>query len=230
MMHSKMVDSESSSSESRIERLKRFWQAFREIAIVFSFITNFILVLLVLVLSIPALQTAFALKTGLLEPFINDLDQAFVGLGQASIDTTITINQPIPIQFDLPLNQPMPIQFDLPLQQSTDVILQQPVPLTALPAQFNLPGGGGVINGYVSLSLPAGMHLPVYLNMTVPVSQTIPVQMTVPVNQVVPIQMEVPIHINLGESGLNPVVDELRGAIRPVKEQVESLPDGIFLP
>jgi hypothetical protein len=74
------------------------------------------------------------------------------------------------------------------------------------------------------------MQLPIRLSMLVPVSQTIPVRMSVPVNQTIPIQMTVPVRIKLGESGLDPVVQELRGAIQPVKVQIESLPDGIPLP
>jgi hypothetical protein len=52
----------------------------------------------------------------------------------------------------------------------------------------------------------------------------------VPVNETIPIQMDVPVHIALGESGLNPVVNELRGALHPIQVQIESLPDGIELP
>jgi hypothetical protein len=209
-----------------MERLKRFWNAFKDIATIFSFVVNFVLVVLLLVVSIPALRTVFALKTGTVEPLLSDLDAAFVGLGEATIDTTIQIDESIPIQFDLPLDQPLPIDFPLPIEQPTVVVLAAPVPLN-LPARFNLPGGGGVINGSVSLSLPVGLHLPLHLNMTVPVSQTIPVRMNVPVNQTVPIQMAVPVHIKLGEAGLDPAVGELRAVFHPLREQIETLPDGI---
>ncbi len=208
-----------------MERLKRFWNAFKDTAIVFSFVVNFITVVLLLVMSIPALKLTFALKTGMVEPLLSDLDSAFVGLGAATIDTTIPINEPVPIQFNLPLDQPLLIDFQLPIEQDTVVVLQAPVPLN-LPAQFNLPGGGGAINGSVSLSLPTGTRLPVHLSMVVPVSQTIPVHMNVPVNQTVPIQMTVPVHIKLGESGLDPAVKDLRGVFSPLREQIEALPDG----
>jgi len=209
-----------------MERLKRFWNAFKDIAIIFSFVVNFVLVVSLLVVSIPALRTVFALKIGMVEPLLNDLDAAFVGLGEATVDITVQIDKSIPIQFDLPLDQQLPIDFQLPIEQDTAVVLNAPVPLS-LPAQFNLPAGGGVINGNVSLSLPVGLPLPVHLSMVVPVSQTIPVRMNVPVNQIIPIQMEVPVHIKLGEAGLDPAVEELRAVFRPLKEQIESLPDGI---
>ena len=208
-----------------MERLKRFWNAFKDIAIIFSFLVNFITVVSLLVISIPALQATFALKTGMVEPLLNDLDSAFVGLGEATIDTTVQINEPIPIKFDLPLDQPLPISFQLPIEQDTAVVLTARVPLN-LPAQFNLPGGGGVIKGSVSLALPAGTRLPIHLSMVVPVSQTIPVHMNVPVSETVPIQMVVPVHIKLGEAGLDPAVRDLRGVFRPLREQIESLPDG----
>jgi hypothetical protein len=214
---------------SNKQGLARFWDAFKNMAIVFSFVVNFVLVIVLLVLTLPGVRAAFALKSGLLQPMLHDLDAAFVGLGEATIDTTVNIDESIPIQFSLPLDKPLPIEFALPIDQSTNVVLEQAVPLN-VPATFRFPGGGGAINGYVSLSLPAGMGLPVRLNMVVPVSQTIPVRMDVPVDQMVPIQMEVPVHIKLGESGLDPVVGQLRASIWTVKTQVDNLPDGIALP
>jgi hypothetical protein len=107
------------------------------------------------------------------------------------------------------------------------VYLTESVPLNNLPAKFNLPGGGGVINGTVSLSLPQGMRLPIRLDMTVPVSTTIPVRMDVPVDETIPIQMQVPVHIELGKAGLDPAVQDLRGVFLPVNELVQGLPDGI---
>ncbi|MCX7680534.1 MAG: hypothetical protein N2508_00970 [Anaerolineae bacterium] len=209
--------------------MRQLWHRVREWAIVFSFIVNLVMVLALLVLSLPALQLIFALKNGLIEPMLVNLDTAFVGLGEATIHTTVQIDETIPIQFALPLDQPLPIEFQLPIEQDTVVTLNAPVPLN-VPAQFVLPGGGGAINGTVFLYLPAGMQLPVHLTMVVPVSQTIPVRMSVPVNQEIPVRMNVPVTLKLGEAGLAPVVSELRGAIRPVKEQMERLPDGIKLP
>jgi len=208
-----------------MERLKRFWGAFKDIAIVFSFVVNLVLVLTLLVMSLPALRAAFALKAGMVEPLLSDLDAAFVGLGEATIDTQVQIeDEPIHIKFDLPLDQPLGLDFDLPISQETVVMLTRPVPLNR-PATFTLYGSG-TIRGDVYLELPAGMQLPVRLDMVVPVSRTIPVRMNVPVDQTVPISMTVPVRMKLGEAGLDPAVENLRAVFRPLKEQIERLPDG----
>jgi hypothetical protein len=65
--------------------------------------------------------------------------------------------------------------------------------------------------------------------MLVPVSQTIAVRMDVPVNETVPIQMTVPVRMQLGEAGLDPAVEELRAVFRPLRIEVEKLPDGVEL-
>ena len=202
-------------------------EKFQNFAITFSFIVNAVTIFLLLVGSVPAAQTAFTLKADTVEPLLNDLDAAFVELGESEIVTDIQIDEQVNIAFDLPLDQPLPIDFPLPIQQDTAVMLTQRVPLYNLPATFVLPGGGGQINGTVSLALPAGMYLPIRLDMSVPVTSTIPVRMTVPVDQQVPIRMTVPVRINLGESGLQPAVDDLRRAIQPISATVQSLPDGI---
>jgi hypothetical protein len=207
--------------------LRRFWHAFKDIAVIFSFVVNFVLVVILLVISIPALRATLALKSGTVEPLLNDLDAAFVQLGESKIDTTIAIDQCTPISFTLPLSEPLDIDFTLDIQEHTAVVLQEPVPLNGLPARFNLPGGGGMINGSVSLSLPAGLRLPVWLDMSVPVRKTIPVRMEVPVDQQVNIVMDVPVQIHLGEAGLAPAVEELRAVFRPVRVQIERLPDGV---
>ncbi len=210
-----------------MERIKDIWPAFKNVAILFSFAVNAVLVAVVLLGSVPAVRGALAVKTDMVEPLLDDLDAAFVQLGESTIDTTIDIDQTTPISFTLPLSEPLPIDFVLAIEQDTDVVLQQDVPLNGLPARFTLPGGGGMINGAVSLALPAGMRLPVRLDMRVPVSQTIPVRMDVPVDQTVDIAMAVPVQIQLGEAGLDPAVEELRAVFRPLREQVDRLPDGI---
>jgi hypothetical protein len=212
-----------------MHHLKPVWEAFKDIAIVFSFALNFILVLTLLLIAVPAARLGLALKVGLVEPTLNNLDAAFVHLGDSTIDTTIPINDSVPIRFDVPLDQQLPVNFDLSIDQATVVTLQQPVPLTNLPARFILPGGGGGINGSVSLSLPAGLCLPIHLRTIVPVRQTIPVQLTVPVSETIPIQMDVPVSIALGQAGLDPAVQELRGVLAPLRSQVEQLPDDVQL-
>ncbi|MCS7177775.1 MAG: hypothetical protein RML46_06935 [Anaerolineae bacterium] len=203
-------------------RFQRIWRAFTTFAILFSFTVNLILILVLILAIGPLLH----LKTHLLEPLLINLDQAFLGLGETVIQTTVPVDQPVHIQFNLPLDQPLGLDFDLPIHQETVVVLTQPVPLE-LPARFILPGGGGVINGSVSLALPAGLRLPVRLNMAVPVETTIPVQMTVPVSQTVPIRMAIPVAIPLGPSGLDPAVQRLRAVFVPARTLIESLPDGI---
>ena len=160
---------------------------------------------------------------------LSHLDAAFVGLADSNISTELDIIDSIPIEFLLELDQQLPVNFDLWIEQDTVVALVDAVPIN-VPARFTLPGGGGVINGYVSLSLPVGQRLPTHLSMVVPVSKTIPVRMEVPVDQVIPITMTVPVNIALGEAGLAPAVEHLRAVFRPLREQIETLPDELEFP
>jgi hypothetical protein len=178
------------------DRIKNFWAAFKDIAIVFSFIVNFVLVLVlvfVLFLLIP-------IKDTVVMPLLGNLDGAFANLGEAHIQDTIVINQQVPVRFTLPL------------ETDTVVVLTRPVPLR-VPATFSL-GQFGQIQGTVSLQLPAGMELPVRLDLDVPVEQ----QITVAFDQ--------PIDIHLGDKGLGPVVNQLRGVVQPYIKLLRSLPGG----
>lgn len=187
------------SDESTQPRPKRnFWEAFKNFAIIFSFIVNFILVLVLLLSPLPL----FTVKAKIAEPLLVKLDGAFAALGETTIRTTVNIQDT------------MPVVFDLPLAQNTDVVLTAPVPLQA-PATFFLPGGGGAINGTVSLNLPQEMALPVSLNMMVPVSTTIPVV------------MEVPVEIHLAEAGMGPAITGLREVFSPITGFLQGLPNSI---
>ena len=205
------------------QQQKSRWRTFLDVATLFSFTLNVVLILIFLLSINPLLR----LKSQFVEPLLTELDQAFLGLSETTVRTTVEVDQPMGIRFDLPLNQPLDLNFDLPISQETVVVLIEPVPLNNVPAQFNLPGGGGVINGTVSLALPAGMRLPVRLDMVVPVQKTIPVEMTVPVSQTIPVRMTIPVEIHLGEAGLDPAVQRLREVFTPLRIAVESLPDGL---
>ncbi|MBN1261326.1 MAG: hypothetical protein JXB35_11680 [Anaerolineae bacterium] len=172
-----------------------FWEAFKNIAILFSFIVNFVLIIILLLTPEPL----FMAKTDIAEPLLADLDAAFAALGETNIETTVSIDDEIPVVFDLPLNQ------------STNVILVEEVPLV-VPATFSL-GPHGTIYGTVSLNLPVGLTLPIALNMSVPVNTTVPVVMTVPVE------------INLNTAGMGPAITQLRGVFSPIQETLRELPD-----
>lgn len=201
------------------ERFQRLWRAFANIAIIFSFVVNLVLVLVLILAVGPLLH----LKTHLLEPLLSNLDQAFLGLGETTIHTTVPVDQSIPIQFDLPLDQPLALDFELPINQDTVVVLLRDTSIPNTTVYLNnVPVRTTVV-------LPAGTPLPVRLNMVVPVQKTIPVQMTVPVSQTVPIKMDIPVAIQLGPSGLDPAVQRLREVFVPARTLIESLPDEIRL-
>jgi hypothetical protein len=184
-------------SERRIQG-KNLWAAFKTLAILFSFAVNLVLVIVLLIIGGWLL---FPAKTELAEPMLDDLQGAITSLEQATIYRTIPIDQQVPVSFTLPLNQ------------ETIVILSQDVQLIR-PAVFQLPGGGGAINGTVNLNLPEGLELPVYLSLDVPVDNSIPVQF--------PVQVAIP----LKETELNQTVIKLNDLLGPIIEYLNDLPDG----
>jgi len=186
-------------AKSKQRVIPRLWNAFKNVAILFSFLVNIVLVIAAAILVLQA-DSILSVKTEIAEPLLADLDQAFAALEQTAIQSTVYITDTIPFVFDLSL------------EHNADVILTQPVPLY-VPAQFVLPGGGGTINGSVSLSLPQGQALPVALAISAPVSTTVPVI------------MEIPVTIELSEAGMGPAIEQLRTVFRPVTSFVQSLPD-----
>ena len=117
---------------------RKIWRAAVGLTLLASMAINLILIVVVVILvnQVGAIKMTLASVLG-------QLDSAFEGLGAASIQDTIKINQQVPVQFDLPLNQ------------DTVVTTLGPVPINTH-ATFSL-GQFGSINGQVSLQ-PAHRH------------------------------------------------------------------------
>jgi len=186
----------SETPKPKVSEIKKLWNAFKNFAIIFSFIVNFVLVMVLLL----SPSVIFGTKSEIAEPVLTDLDAAFAALGKTVISSTI------------PIDHLQPVQFDLPLNQSTDVVLTEAVPVQ-VPATFFLPGGGGSINGTVSLNLPVDMRMPIHLSLTVPVSSSIRVQ------------MDVPVRIPLETAGMGPAIEQLRAVFRPFYTFIHDLPN-----
>lgn len=146
--------------------LAGLWKAFKNFAIVFSFVINLIL-LIALALTY---RYALTVKSQLAEPLVDGLHNNFVALDNATINATIPVSTNVPVSFPLALEN-----------TRGTVIIAEPTPLVA-PATFTFPGGGGRINGTVSTTLPQGMVLPVDISVVVPVETEVPIVLDVPAN------------------------------------------------
>jgi hypothetical protein len=171
------------------------WQAFKTFAILFSFTVNIIL-LIVLLLVAPLI---IPIVHNIAKPIVGGLNSSFIDMSTASIVRTIRVEDELPISFTLPL------------EARTDVVLAEAVPLN-IPARFVLPGGGGSINGNVTLNLPQGLILPVELNLEVPVDQQIPVA------------LDVAVEIPLQETELGTPFNTLRSLFEPLNDLLIKLP------
>lgn len=128
--------------------------------VIFSFIVNIILVVVLAVL----LLFLFNIKNDIADPLLKGLHSSFVGLNEATIDWTI------------PVRDSVDAEFILPLQQNTVVVLTADVPLTV---SADISGPVSINNATVALTLPEGLPLPVSLDLQVPVDEEIPVELDV---------------------------------------------------
>jgi hypothetical protein len=211
--------------------LQRLWNAFKNVAIFFSFIINFVFLIVILLL----LTAIFQITSGIAEPLLGGLYSSFVGLNQARIITTIDVNDAINVKDQIQVvdainvKDTIPVVLNIPLRQNTVVSLTQPVPITAN-ASFALPGGGGTIRGSVAITLPQGLQLPVALDLNVPVDSSLPIDLKVPINLNVPVELKVPValkvpvNIPLAETQLNDVAKSLQDVIGPLTRVVTNLP------
>lgn len=178
-----------------MKRWEILWLAFEKLAIIFSFVVTFTLVMVLLAAAIGAWQHRSlleSLRAGLACDTVTGMNTMLVDFENAVITRTISISQTIPVQFDQPLDK------NLNVELTEDVSLSRPT-------TFVFPAGGGQINGTVYLDLPEGQVLPVHMRTSVGVSQTLPVQ------------MEVAVAIPLKETELGVVIRQLQDLLAPLQ-------------
>ncbi|MBI3243757.1 MAG: hypothetical protein HYZ49_15845 [Chloroflexi bacterium] len=204
----KAATPKSKAEPAKPDRKPLMNDTFKNFAIMFSFVVNLILVVALVVLGL----SLFEIKRAIAGPLIGGLHDNFVAMDQAHIETTIPVNTTILV------NDTMPVVFDLPLNQNTNVTLSEDTLITGASVTIN----GGILqlsNAPTTIILPKGTVLPVTLNLTVPVSQTIPVALTVPVN--IPVAVDIP----LEQTELHQPFSSLRNLFAPYNDVVQQLPD-----
>jgi hypothetical protein len=140
--------------------LGRFGRFIWRAMIIFSFVVNMILVVVLLAVGL----LIFEIKNNIATPLIGGLHGSFVGLDQATIDWTI------------PVRDRIPVKMTVPLETETTVVLTSAVPLSAN-AIINLNGSS--VSTPVSLTLPVGLRLPVRLDLDVPIDEELDVSLDV---------------------------------------------------
>ncbi|NDJ63266.1 MAG: hypothetical protein GYB67_19250 [Chloroflexi bacterium] len=166
--------------------------------ILFSFIVNLVLVIVLLVAGLLLTD----INSQVLRPLIAGLHSSFVGLDESTIDWTI------------PVRDRIPVQLTVPLQTETTVTLTEAVPL-AVVANITLPGVGVLNNATVNLSLPRGLDLPVNLDLLVPIDEQLDVSLDV--RAVIPLR----------ETQLHDPVNNLRLLLEPVVRALYNAPEDL---
>jgi hypothetical protein len=182
----------------RERNMRRLWT----IGSVLSIAFNVIMCLVLLVLA----NQIFVIKKLVGGDLLGGLYANFVKMDEASIKTTIQVNDTIPIKFDLPISQ------------QTTVILSEDTYIQG--ARVNLNTGGLVIaNAPANITLPAGTRLPIVLEMTVPVETTIPVTLNVPVD--IPLSQT---ELHEPFTGLQSVVSPYYWMLKPEWQSCQDVP------
>ncbi len=175
--------------------------AFFNVAGILSFIINIILIIAIIILA----RQLFSLKALVGDHLLGGLYDNFVLMDAAHIRTNITVEDTIPIAFDLPISQ-----------QITVTLTENTVIRNAIVGVLSVP---------TTVTLPAGTQLPIQLDLTVPVQTTIPIKLNVPVD--IPLQNT---ELHQPFIGLQDVVRPLNDLLQPDIKSPEDLPCGPLRP
>ncbi len=182
-------------------RPEKLAPAFFNVAGILSFIVNLVLIVTLIILA----RELFSLKALVGDHLLGGLENNFELMDAAHIRTNITVEDNIPIAFDLPISQ-----------QITVTLTQNTVIRNAIVGVLSVP---------TTVTLPAGTQLPIQLDLTVPVQTTIPVKLNVPVD--IPLANT---ELHRPFIGLQDVVRPLNELLQPNTKSPEDLPCGPLRP
>jgi hypothetical protein len=191
---------------------KWFWR----FMIIFSFLVNFILVIVLLLAGL----FIFQIKNQVAGPLIGGLHSTAVGLDEATIDWVIPVRDNLAIALNVPINEKTIVsevneingEAVSPITGETVVMLTRDVPIVINNA-FIQSNDLTLRNATVSITLPAGTQLPVALNMEVALETEIPVSLDV--RAVIPLQ----------ETQLHDPIEQLALLFEPLAIGLHNLPN-----
>ncbi len=158
------------SSDGPKRRQFKFGPAFWTITGTLSLIVNIILIVILLSLLLNVRNLQLGSVMNMPPKLLGGLYTNFEKMDRAHIKTEITVNDTVPVKFDLPVNQ------------QTTVVLSQDVRIDG--ARVTITDGGpvSIVNAHTSIILPAGTQLPIILSIIAPVDYQLPVTLKVPVD------------------------------------------------
>ena len=163
---------------------------------VISLIVNIVLIVILVL----GARQLFDIKQLISTQLVGGLATNFAEMDQATIKTTI------------PVDDTIQVKFDLPVKTNTNVVLTQDTVLTG--ASVSVFTGGLTINdAQATIVLKAGTVLPIALDISVPVETTVPVHLNVAVN------------IPLNQTELHQPFVGLQNVVSPYQSLLNNLPN-----
>jgi hypothetical protein len=157
------------ANQQNIPRREKFLRALWTLTSVISMIVNIVVIIVVVVAfwAYRDIKLPEGLDISLANKLLSGLYTNFEKLDHATIDTSIAVDAPIPLDLNVPV------------QKTTQITLAEAVNIPN--AQVVINTGGLNINSTARVTLPAGTPLMVNLDFDLPVQDTIDVHLDVPV-------------------------------------------------
>ena len=154
----------------------------------------------------PQIDDGFEQAIAELESFSNSSLSFNVAVDETiSIDTEITIDR----DFTFPIDEMITIDETIPINQTVDTTIEIDTGLG-----FSVP---------VDVTVPVNVDVPVQVDVPIQLEVDVPLNETVPVNVDVPVKLDVPIEVNIAETDLKDLADQLAEGLRSVQAVLADL-------
>lgn len=157
------------------------------------------------------------LLTGLLtarQTVVQALDagiQAVSDLKDETFETTVHVQQAIPIKADFPFRRTLTVPIDLVIPVSHEIAFRETlvIPVKTVLGQFDLEAP-------ISLTIPISLTVPVKAEVPFTISETLPISTNVTVDLILPVSIE------LSSTPLADYLEQLRAMLQDIRQQLSS--------
>jgi hypothetical protein len=135
--------------------------------------------------------------------------QTVSNLKDETFETTIHVQQMIPIKADFPFRRTLTVPIDLVIPVSQEIAFRETlvIPVKTLLGQFDLEAP-------ISLTIPISLTVPINTEVPFTISETLPISTNVTVD------LTLPVSIELDSTPLADYLEQLRAMLQDIRQQL----------
>jgi hypothetical protein len=131
------------------------------------------------------------------------------GLKDETFETTVHVQQTIPVRADIPFHRTLTVPIDLTLPVSEEITIRDTlvIPIDTVLGKYNFQAP-------ISLTIPINMSVPIKTEVPITISETLPISTNVPID------LSLPVAIEIASTPLADYLEQLLAMLQEIRQRL----------